>query len=142
MLAGPRRRPVSLSRLKTPLRYVMGAGYVVAGGLHLLWPAAYAEVVPPELPRPRLLVYLSGVAEIVLGLGVMIPRTRRLAARGLMALLVAVFPANVHMAVGDPDMEHAPAALREASDRALYARLPLQAVLVLWAWWYTQPTKG
>jgi len=116
----------------------MGVLYVVAGVLHFVAPEAYERIVPPQFPRPRTLVYLSGVAEIVLGTGVLFERTRRRAAWGLVALLVAVFPANVYMATGDDfALEDLPAQLRNPRDAALWARLPLQGVLVAWAWWYT-----
>jgi uncharacterized membrane protein len=86
------------SRLKQPLCYAMGLFYVGAGVLHFVAPKIYARVVPPQFPRSVALVYLSGIAEIGLGIGVMVQRTRRLSAWGLIALLLAVFPANVHMA--------------------------------------------
>jgi len=130
----------TLARLKRPLRYLMGLTYVLAGIMHFVAPKVYAGIVPPALPRKLDLVYLSGVAEIGLGLGVLFERTRAASAWGLIALLLAVFPANVHMAVNDVTVEGAPDFLNEASDAALWARLPLQAVLALWAWWYTQPT--
>ncbi|WP_435063015.1 DoxX family protein [Halobaculum sp. EA56] len=129
----------TLARLKRPLLYVMGPLYVVAGVLHFVAPKVYAQVVPPELPRPLDLVYLSGIAEVALGVGVLIPRTRRASAWGLVALLAAVFPANLHMAVRDVTVEGVPAWMRDPPDAALWARLPLQGVLALWAWWYTRP---
>ncbi|WP_267643670.1 DoxX family protein [Haloarchaeobius amylolyticus] len=131
-----------LARLKRPLLYVMGVLYVVAGVMHFVVPQVYAQIIPPFLPAPLALVYLSGVAEIVLGLGVMVPRTRRVAAWGLIALLVAIFPANVYMATSDVVLTGAPAAIRDPSGVGRWARLPLQAVLVLWAWWYTRPMPG
>lgn len=127
----------TLARLKRPLLYVMGLTYVLAGVMHFVVPKAYEQVVPPQLPARRALVYLSGVAEAGFGLGVLFERTRRVSAWGLVATLVAVFPANVYMAVGDPDLRGAPEFLREAPDAALWARLPLQVVLIAWAWWYT-----
>jgi uncharacterized membrane protein len=129
----------TVGRLKQPLRYVMGIFYVVAGVMHFIAPKVYARVVPPQFPQPVTLVHLSGFAEIVLGIGVMIRRTRRRAAWGLIALLLAVFPANVHMATN----EMVPAAVPDWADDiarvALWVRLPLQGVLLLWAWWYTHP---
>lgn len=124
-----------LARVKRPLLYLMSAAYVLAGVLHLLRPEPFVRIVPRELPRPRLLVYLSGIAEIVLGLGVAIPRTRATSAKGLVLLLAAVFPANVNMAVRDLDL----AAVDDVPAAALWARLPLQAVLAALAWWYTKP---
>ena len=132
-----RSRPV-LDRLKRPLLFVMGVGYVLAGAMHFVAPRLYAQIIPPSLPRPELFVYLSGVAEVALGLGVLVRRTRRLAAWGIVALLVAVFPANVYMATHDVVIEGAPKGIRDPSDAARWARLPLQAVLIAWAWWYTR----
>ncbi|WP_424009207.1 DoxX family protein [Haloferax denitrificans] len=131
-----------LRRFKTPLRYVMGALYVLAGVMHFVVPNAYAQVVPPVFPAALALVYVSGVAEIALGVGVVFRRTQRAAAWGLVALLVAVFPANVYMATSDIVLEGVPAALREPSDAALWLRLPLQGVLVAWTWWYTRPAPA
>ena len=132
----------TLARLKRPLLYVMGAFYVLAGVMHFVAPKAYAQVVPPSFPRPLELVYLSGVAEIVLGLAVLVPRTRRHAAWGLVLLLIAVFPANVYMATNGVVPDGAPEFMQESSDAVLWGRLPLQGVLVLWAWWYTRPMSG
>lgn len=127
------------ARFKRPLCYLMGALYVVAGVLHFVAPRVYAQIVPPGLPRPLTLVYLSGIAEIVLGVGVTIDRTRRASAWGLVALLVAVFPANVYMATHDVVLDGVPEWASEPSDAVTWARLPLQGVLVWWAWWYTRP---
>jgi uncharacterized membrane protein len=129
--------PPVLDRLKRPLLYLMGAGYVVAGVLHFVAPKLYVQIVPPSLPRPLALVYLSGIAEILLGVGVLFRRTRRVAAWGIVALLVAVFPANVYMATSDVVVEGAPGG-GDPSAAARWARVPLQAVLALWAWWYTR----
>jgi uncharacterized membrane protein len=116
----------------------MGMLYVVAGVLHFVAPEVYEQVVPPQFPRPLALVYLSGIAEVGFGLGVLFERTRRLSAWGLVSILVAVFPANVYMATTDDlDLEGVPDRFSDPSDVALWARLPLQAVLVTWAWWYT-----
>ena len=130
--------PTVLARLKRPLLFLMGAGYVVAGVMHFVAPKLYVQIVPPSLPRPELLVYLSGVAEVALGVGVLLRRTRRVAAWGIVALLVAVFPANLYMATHDVVIEGAPEGIGDPSETARWARLPLQAVLVLWAWWYTR----
>lgn len=131
----------TLARLKQPLCYVMGVLYVVAGVMHFVAPKVYAQIIPPAFPRPLELVYLSGVAEIVLGLGVLIPRTRRHSAWGLILLLLAIFPANVYMATHDLVLEGVPEWASTPSDAVTWARLPLQGVLILWAWWYTQPAS-
>jgi uncharacterized membrane protein len=131
-----------LARRKRILRRVMGAAYVIAGVTHFLAPESFARVVPPEFPRPRALVYLSGVAEVILGFGVQFDRTRRASAWGIVALLVAVFPANVYMATDDAGTGFVPDRLAGVARAAAWARLPLQAVLVLWAWWHSLPDPG
>ena len=89
------------------------------------------KIMPPYLPYHRALVLLSGVFELALGILLLVPRMSRLAAWGLIALLVAVLPANVFM------YQHAEQF--HVSPTLLLLRLPLQAVLVLWAWAYTRP---
>lgn len=131
-----------LASRKRPLRYAMSAAYVIAGITHFLAPKAFARVVPPGLPKPRALVYLSGIAEIGLGIGVAFDRTRRGSAWGIMALLGAVFPANVYMATDDVAAELVPDRLSGIACAAAWARLPFQGVLLLWAWWYTRPDTG
>ena len=126
-------------RLKRPLLLVMGPMYVVAGILHFLVPGVYVQIVPPVFPAPLALVYLSGLAEIAVGIGLLIPRTRRYAAWATIALLVAVFPANVYMATSGVVVEGIPGG-GDPSALVRWGRLPLQAVLILWAFWYTRPS--
>nr|WP_254837809.1 DoxX family protein [Natronomonas marina] len=135
------RLRTALRRLKRPLLYVMSVGYVVAGVLHFVVPDLYVQIVPPVLPAPLALVYLSGVAEIAVGLGLLYPPTREYAAWGTVLLLLAVFPANVYMATSGVVVEGVPGD-GDPSTVARWARLPLQAVLVAWAWWYTRPMPG
>jgi len=108
-----------------------------AGVLHLLEPAGFVKIVPSFLPAPETLVLASGVCEISAGMGLLLRRTRRLASLGLIALLVAVFPANINMAVNgiQPDGMHVPVFL-------FWLRLPLQALLVAWAWWVGRPGES
>ncbi|MFC6787589.1 MauE/DoxX family redox-associated membrane protein [Halobaculum halobium] len=129
---------LGLDRFKRPLLFLMGLLYIVAGVLHFLAPKPFERIVPRELPAPRALVYLSGLAEVVLGIGVLIPRTRQMSAKGLIALLVAVFPANVNMAVRDVGANPLPERAERLYDAGLWLRLPLQGVLVAWAWWYAE----
>jgi uncharacterized membrane protein len=107
--------------------------FVGAGVLHFVRPGIFERIVPPALPAPRLLVLLSGAAEVVGGLGLLLPATRRGAAWGLLALLVAVFPANVYM-VGLAGALHIPAWV-------LWARLPGQPLL-MWAVWRVALRRG
>jgi len=108
-------------------RLLLAATYLVGGTLHFLRPRVYESVVPDALPAKRELVYASGVAEILGGAGVLHPRTRTAAGWWLIATLVAIFPANVQMAVHSERYRAVPAPL-------LWLRLPLQAVLIAWAW--------
>jgi len=112
----------------------MAVFYVLAGIQHFRAPDFYVHIVPPALPAPQTLVYLSGWAEIFLGLALLVPQLRRFAAWGVIALLVAVFPANLHMWWNDVPMDGRP-----LPGWFHAVRLPLQGVLILWAWWYTRP---
>lgn len=123
-----------MAKLKTPLRWLMSALLVLIGILHFVAPTGFAAIVPRYLPAPVLLVYLSGACEILGGVGLQVPRARRLAAWGLIALFVAVFPANINMAVN----HIAPEGLALPT-WALWGRLPFQAVLIAWAWWVARP---
>jgi len=106
---------------------LLAALYLTGGTLHLLRPRVYESIMPDALPAKRELVYASGVAELVGGAGVLHPRTRPAAGLWLIATLIAIFPANVHMAVHAERYRSVPAPL-------LWLRLPLQAVLIAWAW--------
>jgi len=107
-------------------RAVLAVLFVGAGVLHFVRPRPFVAIVPPGLPEPEALVAVSGAAEIAGGLGLLVPGLRRWAGWGLVALLVAVFPANVHMAIAREQVAPALPAW------ALWARLPLQGVLVAW----------
>lgn len=119
--------------MRSFLLYGLALVFVVAGANHFLVPETYVAMVPDALPAPWTLVYLSGVAEIAGGLGLLHPRTRRFAAWGLIALLVAVFPANLNMAING-----LPLGDRDVPAWALWARLPLQGVLIVWCWMFTR----
>lgn len=106
--------------------------FVTAGTMHFVVPRSYEAMMPPSLPRHREAVAVSGVAEIVGGLAVLPPRSRRFARWWLLGLLLAVFPANVHMAVNP---EQVPGLdLRRIPRWALWTRLPLQPLAMLWVW--------
>ncbi|MGQ0844615.1 MAG: DoxX family protein [Sporichthyaceae bacterium] len=105
-------------------RWLLGVGFLVAGVAHFLRPDGYVEMVPSYLPAARELVYLSGVAEIAGGVGLLIPRLRRASGWALILLLVLVFPANVNMALYPERYD--------VAEPLLWARLPFQAVLIWW----------
>ncbi|MBI2809951.1 MAG: DoxX family protein [Candidatus Melainabacteria bacterium] len=113
--------------LKNIATVLAAIGFIFAGYLHFKSPSMYLEIMPDYLPFPLFLIYLSGVCEIAGGVGLLIPRVRRLASYGLIALLIAVFPANVNMAVNSIDfgMPH----------EILWWRLPFQLVFILWVFW-------
>lgn len=118
--------------LKIILKYLLCVFFVPAGLNHFINPTFYLKSMPPYLPWHLFLVYFSGFFEIALGVLLLIPAVTRIAAWGLMALLIAVFPANIHMAI-NPELYF------DIHPIALWLRLPLQAVFIAWAYWYTRP---
>ncbi len=114
----------------TLARVVLGLLFLVAGVLHFAVTPAYLKMMPPLLPWPVALIYVSGAAEVLGGIGLLIAGTRRAAAWGLVALLIAVWPANVYMA-----MAHVAAPGVFGQSWAQWARIPLQVPLIWWAWW-------
>ena len=108
--------------------YIIGVLFIVAGSIHFVNPKIYEAIMPPYLPAHRALVAISGFFEILGGIGSMIPQTRKAAGIGLIALLVAVFPANLYMATDAAKFaSFAPA-------WALWARLPIQLFLIVWVY--------
>ena len=123
--------------MKTILRWLFTVVMVGAGLNHFINPDPYIAMMPDALPAHRELVYLSGIAEVAGGLGLILPATRKLAAWGLILLFIAVFPANVNMAVND-----LPLGDNAVPSWALWARLPLQLVFIAWAWWFTRDKRA
>jgi uncharacterized membrane protein len=121
--------------IKVVLQYLLCVFFVLAGLNHFINSAYYLKIMPPYLPWHLFLVYLSGFFEIVLGVMVAVNRYAHLAAWGLIALLIAVFPANLHMATH-------PELYSDINPIILWLRLPLQAVFIAWAYWYTRPAPG
>ncbi|MBF9235941.1 DoxX family membrane protein [Hymenobacter sp. BT683] len=109
-------------------RYGLALLFVLAGSWHFVQPSTYLAIMPPPLPQPLALVYISGFFEILGGLGLLFRRTQRVAAWGLLALLVAVFPANVYMALAYEQLG--------IPGWVAWGRLPLQLPL-LWLVWRT-----
>ena len=110
-------------------RTLLALFFVAAGTIHFTSPAAYLAIMPPSFPWPVQLVAISGAAEILGGLGVLLPATRRLAGYGLIALLIAVFPANVEALHNGMNLGGHP-----VPPWVLWARLPLQALLIWWVY--------
>lgn len=122
---------------KEILRGIHAVAIIIVGITHFIKPEQYVRIVPPQLPHPFELVYISGVFEILGGIGLLIPYVSVAAAWGLIALYIAVFPANINQAINGISIEGIP------DIKAFYwIRLPFQAVLISWAWWYTrEPDK-
>ena len=114
------------------LKWVLGVAMVLAGLNHFRAPKPYVRMMPPFFPAPRALVLISGVFEALGGVGLLVPMTQVFSAWGLIALFVAVFPANIYMAVANVSPGRKPIA-----PWILWARLPLQFVLIGWAWLFT-----
>jgi uncharacterized membrane protein len=108
---------------KDPARKVLALIFVCTGILHFIRPKTFIAITPEFLPKRREIVYASGVFEILGGLGLLFPFTRRFAAKGLVTLLYAVFPANLNMAINKIDLGYIPKWL-------LWARLPMQFLLI------------
>jgi uncharacterized membrane protein len=103
--------------------------FVFAGLMHFVIPGRYASIMPPWMPYQMEAVYLSGVCEIAGGLGILIPSLRRAAGLGLIALLIAVFPANIQMLVNSMGSHTS-----TAYQILLWLRLALQPLLIVWVW--------
>lgn len=120
-------------RRKEILRGVLSIAIIIVGITHFIRPDQYARIVPPQLPSPVGLVYISGVFEILGGIGLLIPFVSVAAAWGLIVLFIAVFPANIYQAIYSIPIEGIP-----HHPLLYWFRLPFQAVLIAWAWWYTR----
>jgi uncharacterized membrane protein len=116
---------------KLILKYTLGLSFVAAGLNHFIHTDFYLKIMPPYLPWHLFLVYVTGFFEATLGAALLIKRSARAAAWGLLALLVAVYPANIHMALN-------PHLYPEYNQALLWVRLPIQIVLMAWVYWYTR----
>lgn len=120
--------------IRQGLRYLLATAMLGIGVLHFVRPDPFVAIVPAYLPWPLALVMVSGAFEILGGIGLVIDKTRSAAGWGLIALYVAVFPANVWMATEGIRPEGL-----ELDDFWVWARLPMQVVLIAWAWWVSRP---
>ncbi len=124
-----RRLPV-LATIQDKGSYAIACGFLFAGVNHFTAPDRFAAMVPPFLPEPDAMVAISGVAELAGAIGLMIPKTRKLAGVGLIALLLAIFPANLYVAIAGKSVDGLPDA------RWYYwIRLPFQFVYIAWIRW-------
>jgi hypothetical protein len=119
--------------MKKYLPYVLGVFLVITGITHFTHRFVFLKMMPRPFLYPLQMVYLSGVIEIILGIAVCFTATRRIAAWGIIALLLAIFPANIFMAQHSEDWNITPL--------LLYLRLPLQFFLIYWAFQYTKKSN-
>ena len=110
--------------------YLMGGFYVFAGTMHFVKPRMFIKIIPPYFPKPKLLNAIAGMFELVFGLGLLFEPTRSISAIGIILLLLAVFPANIYMYQNDKAALGLPKWAR-------ILRLPLQFLLIYWAFQYT-----
>lgn len=120
--------------MREVLKWLFGVLFALAGANHFINTAFYVGIMPPHLPWPAALVYASGAAEMILGLALLFSRTERLAAWGMILLMIAVTPVHVHMAFH-------PERYPDYSSTALWLRLLLQGVLLGLAFWFTRPRR-
>lgn len=123
--------------VRSILRGLLAVTFVAAGAMHFISPSAYASVMPPYLPNHRELVAISGACEMAGGVGVLLPQPlRRWAGWGLVALLIAVFPANIEIA-----RRGATFGSTQIAPIWGWLRLPFQALLIAWALFATKPPR-
>ncbi|PZV17934.1 MAG: hypothetical protein DCF22_02720 [Leptolyngbya sp.] len=121
---------------KEILRVVLAASLTIVGVTHFTHTEQFVKIMPPQLPNPVALVYISGFFEILGGIGLLIPLVSVLAAWGIIALFIAVFPANINQAINSIPIDGIP------DHQLLYwFRLPFQIPLIVWAWWYTKKAE-
>ena len=122
-----------MSQIRVVSKYLLSIFMIVSGIMHFANPAFFLEIMPPYLPLHKELVLVSGIFELVLGILLLVSRSSRMAAWGIVALLIAVFPANLYL------YQHQD--ILPASPVVHFLRLPLQVVFILWAFWHSRPAK-
>ena len=123
-----------MEKLKKISYYFFGVFYIIAGALHFVNPDFYMKIMPHYLPFHLALVYLSGLVEILLGIGLIYRPMRQYAAWGIIALLIAVFPANIFLAFNEGAQE----AIGTNQLEALWIRFPIQLLFIIIAWWQSK----
>jgi uncharacterized membrane protein len=122
-----------MNKIKLVSKIVLAVFLIFAGLMHFVRPEFFLKIVPPYLPFPMGLVLISGAFEIMLGVSLWIPRVSRIAAWGIIALMLAVFPANIYL------FQHQE--ILPAPPLVHLLRLPMQAIFILWAYWHTRPDR-
>jgi uncharacterized membrane protein len=120
-----------MTRVKTVSKIILAAFFIASGFGHFFNPDTYLQMMPPYLPWHLFLIYLSGAFEILFGTLLILPKWTKLGAWGIILLLIAFLPIHVYMALNAEDFAFTPSVF-------LWLRLPLQAVLIAWAYWHTR----
>ena len=119
------------SKIKTLSIIIMSLFYIMAGTNHFINPDWYVRIVPPILPFKTAIVYISGILEIILGTLLIFPKTRFIASWGLILLLVAVYPANIYVALTNGEV-------MDTTPLIAWGRLPFQFVFIALAYWHSK----
>ena len=122
--------------IKAGMKWLLALLFIISGVGHFVRSDGYLRLMPPSLPFHVELVYLSGVVEVALGMMLLVPRTQRFAAWAYIPTLLAIFPANIYAAMTAGTQHEA---MPGVPVWAAWLRLPLQLVLIAWAYWYTKP---
>jgi uncharacterized membrane protein len=120
-----------LKKIKLIMMALLSLMFVGGGINHFLNLEFYMRLMPPYLPFHEQLIWLSGVLEIIVGVGIWIKKYRAISAWGMIGIMIAVFPANVHAYLNPQEFPEVP-------ELTLLLRLPMQGLFILWAWWYTR----
>ena len=123
--------------LKKITIYIMSVLYVSVGTKHFTDPEFFLAIVPPFLLFKIEIVYLSGILEILMGLGLMFKKTRKIGALGILILLILVFPANIYLYISELPQE----ILNISKDQAMI-RMPFQIPLIIIALWHSQENSS
>jgi uncharacterized membrane protein len=123
------------------LRWVLSVVLVLTGTMHLVQPWRFTKIMPPALPGPLFWVLFTGVCELAGAVGLQVPALRQAAAWCLVIFFIAVFPANIYMALHPAETLGKATIAGMNVGTATLLRLPLQIPLIVWAWWYTRPDQ-
>lgn len=123
-----------MKKVKLLFKFLLTIFFISVGVKHFTDKEFFLKIMPPYLPWHLELVYISGVIEVMLGILLLVPKLTRAAAWGMIALMIAVYPANIHMAVNNHLYPDIPPVL-------LYIRLPMQFLFIAWAYWFTRSER-
>lgn len=124
------RHMVQSNIVVTVFRWLAAIFFVFSGSLHFVIPEFYYSMMPPFIPFKEFFIVLTGIAEIVFGVGILVPAVQRRSGMSMIALLIAIFPANIYVAIAQPTLMNL-----EYSPESMWLRLLLQPLFIVWVWW-------